>query len=266
MTTTGRSFVPEKQSRYNNNTPGDGSSDEYTAHQQPTDETRMNAVMKGDSQIDAGGTAAATAANDDNNSDNPIDDERDPGEVPGTSLRILKYPHPLLRAENTEIDVASDMEPTRQAAREMLKVMYASQGVGLAAPQVGLNEQLLVFNPEGDSRAFLQEVVMVNPKIVATSKKTEVEKEACLSFPGMSGDVKRYEWVKVEGWRLNGKKFKVKLEGWKARIFQHEYDHLNGVVYIDHLDEENRNNIRERLDQLIEDYKQNPYEGIDPAL
>lgn len=221
--------------------------------------------MTAGGQTDAG-AAAAAIANNGNKSDSPIDDEHDPGEVPGTSLRILKYPHPLLRAENAEIDVASDMGSIRQAAREMLKVMYASHGVGLAAPQVGLNQQLLVFNPEGDSKAFLQEVVMVNPKIVATSKKTEVEAEACLSFPGMSGDVKRYEWVKVEGWRLNGKKFKVKLEGWKARIFQHEYDHLNGVVYIDHLDEENRNNVRERLDQLIDAYKKEPYQGIDPAL
>lgn len=197
----------------------------------------------------------------------PPDEEVDPGAVAGTSLRVLRYPHPLLRAANETVATASFDDGLRQTAREMLLVMYASHGVGLAAPQVGINKRLLVFNPEGDSRAFLQEVVMVNPTIVASSRKTLVETEGCLSFPGMSGGVRRYDWVKVEGYRLNGKKFRVRYEGWKARIFQHEYDHLDGVLYVDRLEtDEDRKNVEQRLGELVDEYKQNPYQGMEAAL
>lgn len=195
-----------------------------------------------------------------------VEGEVDPGAVEGTSLRILKYPHPLLRAENAVVAEDEFNDELKQTARGMLRIMYASRGVGLAAPQVGVNKRLLVFNPEGDAQAFLQEVVMVNPVIVGSSKKTEVEPEACLSFPGMSGNVRRHEWVKVEGYRLNGKKFRVKYEGWKARIFQHEFDHLEGVMYIDRLDDEDRERVKQRLDELIRDYNNNRYQDKQAAL
>lgn len=196
-----------------------------------------------------------------------VEEEVDPGEVSGTSLRIIRYPHPLLRAENVAVPEDGFGDELRQLAREMLLIMYASGGVGVAAPQVGINKRLIVFNPEGSEKAFIQEVVMVNPTIVATSKKMLVEPEGCLSFPGMGGNVSRHEWVKVEGYRLNGKKFKVKFEGWKAKIFQHEFDHLEGVMYIDKLAlDEDRERVKERLDQLVEEYRSNPYQGMDPAM
>lgn len=184
-----------------------------------------------------------------------VEQEVDPGILPGTALRIEKYPSAILRAENDEV-TEFDAE-LKKLAREMLTVMYASRGVGLAAPQVGVNKKLLVFNPDGSSKAWLQEVVLVNPKIVGTSKATDVELEACLSFPGMSGLVRRHQWVKVEAYRLNGKKFKVKYEGWKAKIFQHEYDHLDGVLYIDRLTPEERPNVEQRLKELIAEYPGN---------
>lgn len=198
--------------------------------------------------------------------DTAVPEEIDPGAVEGTSLRVLKYPHPLLREKNETIS-AEELDPEiKRIAKEMLLVMYASNGVGLAAPQVGVNKRLMVFNPEGDSKAWVQEVVLVNPTIVASSKSKDVEMEGCLSFPGMSGKVKRPEWVKVEATRLNGKKFKVKYEGWKARIFQHEYDHLDGVLYVDRLDDEERAKVNERLEELVAAYKDSPYEGKGPAL
>lgn len=195
-----------------------------------------------------------------------VEDEVDPGEIVGTSLRVLRYPHPLLRAKNATVSESEFDEDLKQLAREMLLIMYASHGVGLAAPQVGVNKRVLVFNPEGSSKAFLQEVVLVNPTIIASSKKTIVEPEACLSFPGMSGNVRRHEWVKVQAYRLNGKKFTVKYEGWKAKIFQHEFDHLQGVVYIDRLESEDKKEVQERLKQLVQDYKNSPYNNIPPAL
>lgn len=195
-----------------------------------------------------------------------VDSERDPGAVPGTSLRVLRYPHPLLRAPNEEFAPEEFKTAARQLAKEMLLVMYASRGVGLAAPQVGVNKRLMVFNAEGDSKAWVHETVLINPRIVASSKAMDVEGEACLSFPDMSGEVRRPEWVKVEAFKINGKRFKVKYEGWKARLFQHEYDHLDGVLYIDRLEDEERAKVKERLGELRKEYEQSKYKDLDPAL
>lgn len=193
----------------------------------------------------------------------PTNEEIDPGAVPGTSLRVMKYPHPALRAPNTKV---SDDERTniRTIAREMLLVMYASRGVGLAAPQVGVNKRLMVFNVEGDAKKWTHETILVNPRIIGQSRATDVEAEACLSFPGMSGPVRRAEWVKVEATRPNGKRFTVRYEGWKARVFQHEYDHLDGVLYVDHLDEDARTEVQPVLDTLVERY--NATNSAPPAL
>merc|ERR1712050_642610 len=108
-------------------------------------------------------------------------DEVNQGAVKGTELRILEYPHPLLRAPNEEITKFDTK--LKQLTKEMLLVMYASRGVGLAAPQVGINRRLMVFNPKGDSKAWLQEVILCNPKIVARSKRKITGTEGCLSFP-----------------------------------------------------------------------------------
>jgi len=187
-----------------------------------------------------------------------VEEEVDPGVVEGTDLRIVKYPHPALRAKNAEVEEFTAELAT--LAKDMLKVMYASQGVGLAAPQVGVNKRLMVFNPEGDAKAWVQEAVLVNPQIVSSGGGRDVEEEGCLSFPEMSGAVERSKWVKVAAQRLNGKKFSVKYTGWKARIFQHEYDHLDGVVYIDRLSAEERERVQPRLQELI-----GRYSGGEPA-
>lgn len=181
-----------------------------------------------------------------------LEEEVDPGIVEGTDLVIRKYPSPCLRASNAEVEVFDDN--LAKTARDMLKVMYASRGVGLAAPQVGVNLRLMVFNPEGNSTAWVHETILANPKIVASSPAQDVEEEACLSFPGLSGKVARSKWVKVSAQRLNGKPFTVKYTGWKARIFQHEYDHLDGIVYVDRLDEPERQRVDPMLQTLIENY------------
>jgi peptide deformylase len=112
---------------------------------------------------------------------------------------VLKYPDPRLRAPNAEI---TEFGPEVAAlAKEMFKVMYAMNGVGLAAPQVGVNQRLMVFNPMGDKVKWLNEVVLCNPVIVESSAKTEVAEEGCLSFPGMAGDVCRREGGREEGGR-----------------------------------------------------------------
>ena len=183
--------------------------------------------------------------------------EVDPGVVEGTDLRILKYPHPALRAPNAEITLEEMQDSNSEVAslaKDMLKVMYASEGVGLAAPQVGVNKRLMVYNPTGDKNKWLDETILVNPKIVEYSQGQDTETEGCLSFPDMSGDVLRSKWIKVEALSLKGKKIKKKFQGWEARIFQHEYDHLDGVVYVDRLTEEGKTKVQDRLQELIQEF------------
>lgn len=181
-------------------------------------------------------------------------DEVDPGAVAGTDLRIVKYPHPSLRAENAVIDNVQDDKEISRIAKEMFLVMYAAEGVGLAAPQVGINKRLMVYNASGDPKKWLDEVVMVNPEIKEFSVGKDVETEGCLSFPGMDGRVERSKWIKVEATNLKGKKIKKKFTGWEARIFQHEYDHLEGVVYTDRIVEEDKPKVEERLKELVEEF------------
>lgn len=185
----------------------------------------------------------------------PQKEEVDPGAVEGTDLRIVKYPHPALRAQNAEITPEElESDEIKNLARDMLKVMYAAEGVGLAAPQVGVNKRLMVYNPSGDSKKWLEETILVNPQIVEFSDAQDTETEGCLSFPDMNGEVARSKWIKVEAMNLKGKKMKKKFNGWEARIFQHEYDHLDGKVYIDRLSEDGRATVQPRLDELVADF------------
>ncbi|GMI36392.1 hypothetical protein TrRE_jg11938 [Triparma retinervis] len=182
-----------------------------------------------------------------------LDEEVDPGQVEGTDLRIVKYPHPSLRemnAEVTEDEIASGS--IQKLAKEMFLVMYAANGVGLAAPQVGVNKRVMVYNPSGDKTKWMEETVFVNPKVTTTSEARSVDEEGCLSFPGMQGKVERPKWIKVEGMNLKGKKLKKKFTGFEARVFQHEYDHLDGVCYIDRLvDDNERDIVSPVLEELV---------------
>jgi peptide deformylase len=182
------------------------------------------------------------------------DEEIDPGIVPGTNLRVLKYPHPSLRAPNTLIDMSELTGPGCEISRivkEMFLVMYASHGCGLAAPQVGINRRLMVYNESGDPKDWMGETVMINPTIIEYSTGTDIEEEGCLSFPKIRAKVVRPKWIKIEAVNLKGKKFKKKFVGWEARIFQHEYDHLDGTVFIDRLSEDIRKDAQPTLDGLI---------------
>ncbi|GKY95130.1 hypothetical protein MPSEU_000476900 [Mayamaea pseudoterrestris] len=187
--------------------------------------------------------------------ENTMKEEVDPGIVEGTSLRIVKYPAPSLRAKNEDVTMEELKDGSiPKLAREMFLVMYAAEGVGLAAPQVGVNKKLMVFNESGDRKKWLDEVIMINPRIVEFSEATEVGTEGCLSFPDMDGEVQRAKSIKVEALNTRGKKITKKFTGWTARIFQHEYDHLDGVVYVDRLDAEGRAKVQPRLNELIQEF------------
>jgi peptide deformylase len=123
---------------------------------------------------------------------------------------------------------------------DMIDTMRDAPGVGLAAPQVGISDRLIVVEyaeqPEEKKGEEPKEVkpklyVMINPQIMKTSEETVVGIEGCLSIPGLVGEVERFSEIQIKGLNRRGQPMKVKAKGWLARIFQHEIDHINGVVF-----------------------------------
>lgn len=153
-----------------------------------------------------------------------------------------KYPlitganNPILRAKSTP--VAKITKDLKQFWTDLLELMYEYEGAGLAAPQIGENIRMIAvsFWKENEKKMKrIGDTVMVNPQIISKSDKMIVSEEACLSLPKLSGDVMRYESIKVSWEDLNGKKHAEKFSGYNAIIIQHEVDHLDGVLYIDKL-------------------------------
>lgn len=118
---------------------------------------------------------------------------------------------------------------------DMVETMREAPGVGLAAPQIAVSERLVVveFGDEEDETVEPKLYVLVNPEIVKNSDEKVNGVEGCLSIPNIVGDVDRFESIVVKGQNRNGKPIKIKASGWLARIFQHEIDHLEGVLFTD---------------------------------
>lgn len=203
----------------------------------------------------------------------PLDGDSEPGvsgrggpdAPPGFDTRnqlldIVRYPHPALRRANDPVTVFDGR--LRQLVANLFRTMYATgDGIGLAAPQVGVNLRLMVYNPNPDTKD--DETVFINPRITSYSSTTDRKEESCLSFPRMRGPVDRPIWVEVEAMDWQGNLFQRRIEGFEARLFQHEYDHLDGVVYIDRLGEAARTKVQGDLDFMIADFQR---AGGEPAL
>jgi peptide deformylase len=146
---------------------------------------------------------------------------------------IITVPHPTLRKKARKV---SDFGPQLQdLIDEMIETMREAPGVGLAAPQVNVPQRLIVveFGDEEDETVPPKLYVIVNPEITRHSQETVMGTEGCLSVPNLVGDVERYEKVTVKGLNRQGQPLKIKAKGWLARIFQHEIDHINGVLFTD---------------------------------
>jgi peptide deformylase len=146
---------------------------------------------------------------------------------------IVTLPQPILRHKAHKV---TDFGPDIQSlADDMVETMRLAPGVGLAAPQVGESIRLIVveFGDEEDEEVPPKLYVMANPEITRASQDTLVGTEGCLSIPGVQGDVERALTVTVKGLNRHGKPMTVKAKGWLARIFQHEIDHLDGILFVD---------------------------------
>ncbi|KAL6842731.1 hypothetical protein ACP4OV_027575 [Aristida adscensionis] len=168
-------------------------------------------------------------------------------------LKVVRYPDPVLRARNKRINTFD--ANLRALAEEMFDVMYKTDGIGLSAPQVGVNVQLMVFNPAG-VKGEGEEIILVNPVLYKSSKRLLVYEEGCLSFPGIYANVVRPENVKIDAQDVTGAKIKVKLSGLPARVFQHEFDHLQGVLFFDRMTMDVLESIREGLKNLEKNYEE----------
>jgi peptide deformylase len=156
-----------------------------------------------------------------------------------TILDIRVIDDPVLRRKARKVDKITP--EIRQLITDMIDTMRAAPGVGLAAPQVGVGERVIVVeyaeeaDDDGDQPAKKKLYVLVNPEIVWASDEKVDGTEGCLSIPGWMGDVTRHEAIAVKGLNRSGQRVKINASGWLARIFQHEIDHLDGVLYIDRL-------------------------------
>lgn len=147
-----------------------------------------------------------------------------------TLRTIVSYPDPVLAATAERVEVFD--EELRQLADDMAETMYAAPGVGLAANQVGVLKRIIVVDVTDDQTRLLK---LVNPEIAWTSETLADHEEGCLSLKGLYEHVKRPDEVIVKAQSVTGEPIEIKAEGLLAVCLQHEIDHLNGIVFIDHL-------------------------------
>ena len=164
---------------------------------------------------------------------------------------IQTFPNTVLRnAAKPVVEVDDDI---RNLVDDMIETMHSAPGVGLAAPQVGVSLQIIVVDTSvGDDPDAL--IVLINPEIVSQSGNITLE-EGCLSLPGIVSDVNRYNEVTVRGSTLDGELVEIEVEGFLARVFQHELDHLNGSLYWDRLGKIRRGLLKREYKKILEDWE-----------
>lgn len=172
-------------------------------------------------------------------------------------LKIHLYGDPVLRepAEDvTEFDKALET-----LAADMVQTMFDADGIGLAAPQVGLSKRFLVIGiPTGEDAKTRKVLAMANPEIVDESDELEIYEEGCLSIPGITEEVERPADVTVRYQNLKGEEVTLEAHGVMARVIQHEMDHLDGVLFVDRISPLKKTLLRGRLKRLQE-------EGAEPT-
>ncbi len=160
-------------------------------------------------------------------------------------LQLVRHPDARLRDTSTKIlDINDEIALLSDA---MLEKLHVFRGIGLAGVQVGRRERIFVTHVEGDKPR-----VFINPTIIETSVELSDYEEGCLSIPAIYGDVTRPDEVRIQAWNERGRPFNLDADGLLARVIQHELDHLNGVLFIDHVPEAVRERIMSAYDPTVD--------------
>lgn len=168
-------------------------------------------------------------------------------------LPVYLYGHPVLRKTSSEI--GPDYAGLKELIENMYATMYASEGVGLAAPQIGLNHRIVVIDADPVADTFPEcagrKLTLINPVIEVLDGEPVTRGEGCLSLPGLSEDVKRVEHIRLKWVDENFEPHEEEIFGFLARIVQHECDHLEGKLYIDHISMIRRQLIKGKLNGIL---------------
>jgi peptide deformylase len=166
-------------------------------------------------------------------------------------LRLVYYPDPILRNPSAPVkEVSKDL---REAIPQMFEIMYGHRGIGLAGPQAGLAQRIVVANLFGDPKKKEEEKVFINPEILDKGG-VMTEEEGCLSLPGLSAKIRRSAWVKVRYRDLDGQAWEIQVEGLWAKLFQHEVDHIDGLLMVDKMSAADLKQWRPLLQELEDDH------------
>ena len=179
------------------------------------------------------------------------------------TLSIVHHPHPALRRKCRELKKI-DAE-LRDMVKQMFSLMYEARGVGLAANQCGLPYRLFVINPEGDPACSDDEMVFINPRITRRRGAADGE-EGCLSLPEMYAPVPRAAQIVVDAFDLTGQPFELEMEDFPARVVQHEFDHLEGLMFTDRISATELTKLQLQLADLERQFTAQQKEGQIPTL
>ena len=164
-------------------------------------------------------------------------------------LKISRLGHPILLQKTKPVKDIIGNE-VKKIIHDMTETMLDAKGIGLAAPQIYINKQIIIFrNLEEEKEKEIEITALVNPKLTKISDETNNDWEGCISIPGMLGLVKRYSKIKYEGFDMEGNIIQREVEGLHARVVQHEFDHLMGILYISRLANKNAYGYAEEIEE-----------------
>ena len=156
-------------------------------------------------------------------------------------MEVLKFPHPILRKKCEKVETID--EEIKKIVRDMAETMYAENGIGLAAPQVGITKRIFVVDVDDEL------IAVINPEITVSGEKLKME-EGCLCLPKVSVEIERLSNAQVKGLDIDGKEILIEAGDLFARALQHETDHLNGMLIIDHLSKVKRDMVVKKFRKL----------------
>lgn len=167
-------------------------------------------------------------------------------EIDPNQLELRVYPDPILKEVCTPFQTPLP-DNIAEIAEVMLDIMYDYDGIGLAAPQAGLNKRIIVYDLSGDGD---KPNALVNPEIIEFDKDIKDGEEGCLSFPEIRAPVSRSQTIKIKALELNGDEIEFECGELAAIMFQHEIDHLNGISFVDRVEDKEKENISSQLFEL----------------